>query len=103
MTDVNNKLSELNIDIIDYGNLDRNHLNGKGLHLNGKGILLYARSLIDGIRKLWCKEKMSKDCLGHDLQIPRKYIYHGDFSSTLTNFNSQGENIVNNSDFIDTK
>ena len=52
ITDVNNKLSELNIDIIDYGNLDRNHLNGKGLHLNGKGILLYARSLIDGIWKL---------------------------------------------------
>ena len=46
---------------------------------------------------------MSKDCLGHDFQIPRKYIYHSDFSSTLTNFNSQGENIVNNSDFIDTK
>ena len=33
VTDVNNKLSELKIDIIDNGNLDRNHLNGKGLHL----------------------------------------------------------------------
>ena len=52
VTDVNNKLSELNTDIIDDRNLDRNHLNGKGLHLNGKGILLYARNLIDGIRKL---------------------------------------------------
>ena len=52
VTDVNNKLSELNIDIIDNGNLDRNHLTGKGLHLNGKGILLYAKNLIDFIRKL---------------------------------------------------
>ena len=31
VTDVNNKLSELKIDITDNGNLDRNHLNGKGL------------------------------------------------------------------------
>ena len=52
VTDVNNKLGELNTDIIDNGNLDRNHLNGKGLHLNGKDILLYAKNLIDGIRKL---------------------------------------------------
>ena len=52
VTDVNNKLGELNIDIIDNGNLDRNHLNCKGLHLNGEGILLYAKNLIDGIRKL---------------------------------------------------
>ena len=43
-----------------------------------------------------------KDCLGHNFQIPRKSIYHGDFNSTLTNFNGQSENIVNNSDFIDT-
>ena len=39
--------------------------------------------------------KMPKACLGHNFQIPRKYICHGDF-------NGQGENIVNNSDFIDT-
>ena len=45
---------------------------------------------------------MAKDSLGHNFQIPRKYIYHGDFNSTFTNFNGQGENIVNNSDFIDT-
>ena len=34
VTDVNNNLGELNIDIIDNGNLDRNQLNGKRLHLN---------------------------------------------------------------------
>ena len=50
--DINNELSELNIGIIGNGNLDRNHLNGKGLHLNGKGILLYARNLIVRILKL---------------------------------------------------
>ena len=52
------KLSELNIDMIDNENLDRNHLNDKGLHMNVKGILLYAINLIDGIRKLWCKKKL---------------------------------------------
>ena len=52
VTYVNNKLGELNTDIIDNGNLDRDHLNGKGLHLNGKGILLYAKNLIDSIQKL---------------------------------------------------
>ena len=45
---------------------------------------------------------MSKECLGHNFQIPRKHICHDDFNSILTNFNGQGENIVNNSDFIDT-
>ena len=44
VTDVNSKLSELNIDITDNGNLYRNHLNDKGLHLNGKGILLYGKN-----------------------------------------------------------
>ena len=52
VTNVNSKLGELNKGIINNGNLDRNHLNGKGLHLNGKDILLYAKNLIDGIRKL---------------------------------------------------
>ena len=45
---------------------------------------------------------MSKECLGRNFQIPRKHICHDDFNKVLTNFNGQGENIVNNSDFIDT-
>ena len=52
VTDVNDKHSELNIDIIDYGNLEKNHLKDKGLYLNGQGILLYAKNFINGIRKL---------------------------------------------------
>ena len=95
VTDVNNKLSEVNIDITDNGNLERSYLNCKGLHLNGKGVLLYAKNLIDGIRKLWCKEKMSEECPGYNIQIPRKHLCHNDFNSILTNFNDQGENIVN--------
>ena len=91
--ELNITLGELNIDIMDNGNLDRNHRNG---------ILLYAKNLIDGIRKLWCKEKISKECLSYNFQIPRKYICHDDFNIILTNFNGQGENIVNNSRFIDT-
>ena len=45
---------------------------------------------------------MPKECLSHNLQIPRKHICHDDFNSILTNFNGQGENTVNNSHFIDT-
>ena len=41
---------------------------------------------------------MSKECLDHNFQIPRKHICQYDFNSILTNFNGQGENIVNNSD-----
>ena len=33
--------------------------------------------------------------------MPRKHISHDDFNSILKSFNDQGENIVNNSDFID--
>ena len=61
VTYVKNKLSELNIDIIDDGNLDRNHLNGKGLHLSGKGILLYAKKLIDGIWNYDARKKCLKN------------------------------------------
>ena len=45
---------------------------------------------------------MLKECLGHNFQIPRKRICHDDFNSILTNFNGQGENNLNNNDFIDT-
>ena len=45
---------------------------------------------------------MLKECLGHNFQIPRKHICHDDFNSILTNFNGQGENNLNNNDFIDT-
>ena len=45
---------------------------------------------------------MPKECLNHNFQIPRKHICHDDFNSILTNFNGQGENMVNNSDFKDT-
>ena len=52
VSDVNIILNELSIDMIENKNLEKSHLNGKGLHLNRKGILLFAKNLIDGIRKL---------------------------------------------------
>ena len=58
--------------------------------------------MINGIRKLQCKEKMSKECLGYNFQIPKKLVCHDDFNSILTNFNDQSENVVNNSCLIDT-
>ena len=48
-----------------------------------------------------CKEKMSKECLGHNFRIPRNTICHDDFNSILTDFNIQGVNILNGSDFIE--
>ena len=62
VTYVNNKLGELNIDVIHNGNLDMSHLNGKGLHLNDKGILLlYANNLIDCILKYDARKKCLKN------------------------------------------
>ena len=102
VTDVNNKLSELNIDIIDNRNLDRNHLNGKRLQLDGKDFSLYAENLIDNSEIMIQGKKMRKECLVHNFEIPRKHICHDDFNSIVSNFKSQGENIVNNSVLIDT-
>ena len=45
---------------------------------------------------------MSKECLGNNFRIPRNNICHDDFNSILKNINDQRENIVTNSDFIDT-
>ena len=52
VSDVNSKLDELSIDMIENVNIVKDHLNAKGLHLNRKGILVFAKNLIDGIRKL---------------------------------------------------
>ena len=38
---------------------------------------------------------MSEECPGYNIQTPRKHLCHNDFNSILTNFNDQGENIVN--------
>ena len=43
--EVNKKLNDFKIDVIDDSNLSRAHLNGRGLYLNTKGI-------IEGTRKL---------------------------------------------------
>ena len=37
---------------------------------------------------------MSKDCPGHNFQIPRNNICNDDFNSILTKLNSQDMNIV---------
>ena len=50
--DVQSHLRKLQIDMIENGNINSNHLNSRGLHLNGKGILHLAKNLIEGIWKL---------------------------------------------------
>ena len=50
--DIQSHVRKLQIDMIENGNINSNHLNSRGLHLNGKGILQFAKNLIEGIRKL---------------------------------------------------
>ena len=50
--DIQLHLCELQIDMIENGNINSNHLKSGGLHLNGKGILQFAKNLIEGIRNL---------------------------------------------------
>ena len=49
---IQSSLHILQIDMIENGNINSNHLNSRGLHLNGKDILQFAKHLIEGIRKL---------------------------------------------------
>ena len=50
--DIQSHLRKLQIDMIENGNINSNHLNSRGLHLNRKVILQFAKNLIEGIRKL---------------------------------------------------
>ena len=40
--DIQSHLRKLQIDMIENGNINSNHLNSRRLHLNGKGILHFA-------------------------------------------------------------
>ena len=59
-------LCELQIDMIEDGNIHTNHPNSRSLHLNGKGVLQFAKYFIEGIRKLWSK----KEHRNHVITIP---------------------------------
>ena len=50
--DIQSHLRKLQIDMIENGNINSNHLNGRGLHLNSEGILQFAKNLIERIRRL---------------------------------------------------
>ena len=52
IADVQSHPRNLQIDMIEYGNINSNHLESRGLYLNGKGISQFAKNLIDGIQKL---------------------------------------------------
>ena len=41
--DTQSHLRKWQIDMIENGNMDNNHLNSRGLHLNGKGVLQFAK------------------------------------------------------------
>ena len=48
--DIQSHLRKLQIDMIENGNINSNHLNSRELHLNSKSILQFAKNLIEGIR-----------------------------------------------------
>ena len=50
--EVNKQVNDFEINMIDNSNLSKAHLNSRGLLLNTKGMLQFAKSLIEGIRKL---------------------------------------------------
>ena len=58
--DIRSHLCKLQIDMIENGNINSNHLNSRGLHLNGKGILQFAKNLIESIiRKYYWNHAIS--------------------------------------------
>ena len=50
--DIQSQLRKLQMDMIENGNINSDHLNSRGLHLNGRGILQFAKSLIESIQEL---------------------------------------------------
>ena len=41
--DIQSQLRKLQMDMIENGNINSDHLNSRGLHLNGRGILQFAK------------------------------------------------------------
>ena len=50
--DIQSQLRKLQMDMIENGNINSDHLNSRGLHLNGRGILQFAKSVIESIQEL---------------------------------------------------
>ena len=90
--DIQSHLRKLQIDMIENGNINSNHLNNRGLHLNGKGILQFAKTLIEGIRKLWCEKellrqkKVSLESCDHNSRIsPNNFSHNNTFIQPSVN------------------
>ena len=73
--DIQSHLQKLQIDMIENGNINSNYFNNRRLHLNGKGILQFAKTSIEGIRKLYEKELLRQN---HAIMISEylKNIFH---------------------------
>ena len=108
--DIQLHLRKLQIDMVENGNINSNHLNSKGLHLNGKGILQFAKNLIEGIRKLWYEKellrekKVSLDSCDHNSRMSPNNFSHGNtffqpyvnsINSSKANFKKQWESVAN--------
>ena len=96
-------LRKLQLDIIENGNTNNNHLNSRGLHLNCKGMLQYAKNLIEGIRKLrYEKEllrqkKVSLKLCDQNSRISPSYFLHNNtiFQPNVNSINSFNANFKN--------
>ena len=83
-------LRKLQINMIENGNINSNHLNSWALHLNGKHILQFGKSLIEGIQKLWHekellhRKKVSMESCDHNSQIsPNNFPHNNTFFNPM--------------------
>ena len=88
--DIQSHLRKLQIDMIENENMNSNHLNSREWHLNGKGILQFAKTLIEGIRKLWCEKerlhqkKVSPESCDHNSRIsPNNFLHNNTFFNPM--------------------
>ena len=69
--DTQSYLRKLQIDMIENGNIDSNHLNSRGLRLNRKGVLQFAKK-----KELLRQKKVSLESCYHNSRISPKNLLH---------------------------
>ena len=108
--DIQSQLRKLQMDMIENGNINSDHLNSRGLHLNGRGILQFAKSLIESIQELWFEKellrqkKVSLESCDSNSRISSNNFTHNysffqpninSINSFNANFKNQRESVAN--------
>ena len=101
--DIQSQLRKLQMDMIENGNINSDHLNSRGLHLNGRGILQFAKSLIESIQELWFEKellrqkKVSLESCDNNSRISSNNFPHNNsfFQPNINSINSFNANFKN--------